>query len=144
MKTFLLSALFAAAAFAQSPLTDAKTIFVQPMPGGLDQYLAVRLSQNSTLTVVTKTDTADLLLTDQLAAAPDAKPAEGTTTTTFSRPTMRPLARGKGTIFLIDRHSGNVVWSTIEAPKTTTAKDLNTAATHIVDRLNKARKTTQH
>jgi hypothetical protein len=33
------------------------------------------------------------------------------------------------------------VWSTIEPPKSTIAKDLKTAATHIVDRLNKARAT---
>ncbi len=137
MKMFLLAALFATAAFAQSPLNDAKTIFVLPMPGGLDQYLAVRLAQDSTLTVVTKADTADLLLTDQLTAAVEKKADE--TSSTFSRPTMRPLARGKGTFFLVDRQSGNVVWSTIEPPKSTIAKDLKTAATHIVDRLNKAR-----
>lgn len=139
MKMFLLAALFATAAFAQSALTDAKTIFVLPMPGGLDQYLAVRLAQESTLTVVTKAETADLLLTDQLTAAVDKKPEETSTSSTFSRPTMRPLARGKGTFFLVDRQTGNVVWSTIEPPKSTIAKDLKTAATHIVDRLNKAR-----
>ena len=61
MKTFLFAALFSLAALAQSPLTTAKSVFLLPMPGGLDQYLASRLTQDSTLTVVTKADSADLI-----------------------------------------------------------------------------------
>jgi hypothetical protein len=43
--------------------------------------------------------------------------------------------RGKGTIFLVDRKSRAVVWSTYEKPKNTSAGELNRTAGRIVDRL---------
>jgi hypothetical protein len=143
MKTFLLSVLISAAAFAQNPLADAKTVYLLPMPGGLDQYLAVRLSQESTFTVVTKAESAELVFTDQLSANLEKSLAEEAQTKpdekSFARPNTRSFTRSKGTIFLVDRKTGNVVWSTIEQPKSSQPDDLNTAATHIVNRLNKAR-----
>jgi hypothetical protein len=143
MKTFLLSALFATAALAQTPLTAAKNVFVLPMPGGLDQYLAVRLSQDSGFTVVTKADSADVVLTDQLNPNLDKSLMEAAKAKTeeksFSRPATSSFTRGKGTIFLVDRQTGNVLWSTVEQAKSTATKDLQLAAEHIVERLNKAR-----
>ncbi|MFM2126137.1 MAG: hypothetical protein RL328_2588 [Acidobacteriota bacterium] len=147
MKTFLFAALFSLAALAQSPLSSAKTVFLLPMPGGLDQYLAVRLTQDSSLTVVTKADSADLIFTDQLSANLEKSLAEEAQTKDdgkgFARPSSRSFSRGKGTYFLVDRKTGNVVWSTIEQPKTSDPTDLNRAATHIIERLNKSR-TAQH
>jgi hypothetical protein len=145
MKTFLLSALLATAAFGQSPLSGTKTVFLLPMPGGLDQYLAVRLSEESNFTVVTKVENADLVFTDQLSPNLEKSLAQvaqtnDQSTTSFARPGVRSsFTRSKGTVFLVDRQSGNVVWSTIEEPRSTTLKDLRTAADRIVDRLNKAR-----
>lgn len=147
MKTFLLAALFSAAAattaLAQSPLAAAKTVFLLPMPGGLDQYLAVHLSQDSGLTVVTNSQKADLIFTDQLSGNLEKSLADEAQTKDdgkgFSRPNTRPFSRGKGTYFLVDRQSGNVVWSTIEQPKSSDPKDLEAAAAHIIDRLKKTR-----
>ena len=40
----------------------------------------------------------------------------------------------------IDRNTGNVLWSTMEVPKSASAKDLDHAAQNIVERLAKAKK----
>jgi hypothetical protein len=52
----------------------------------------------------------------------------------------RPLSKARGTIFLVDRHTGDVVWSTLEQPRSTSVTDLNVAAKHISDNLKKALK----
>jgi hypothetical protein len=46
-------------------------------------------------------------------------------------------SRGRGTIFLVDLHSRQVLWSTFERPKSYTARDLDRAAERIVKVLQK-------
>ena len=47
------------------------------------------------------------------------------------------FGRGKGTIFLVDAKSRQVVWSTYDPPRSTRSNDLDRAASDIVSRLKK-------
>jgi hypothetical protein len=150
MRHFLLAVIFSASGWAQTPLAAAKNVFLTPMPGGLEQYLALHLTQDSVLQVVTDASKADVVFTDRIgedlkttlaeleqkpAAAQSGKAGE----VEFARPNMRPLARTRGTVFLVDRKSGDVLWSTLEQPKSSQIPHLNAAAKRIVERLAKAR-----
>ena len=59
--------------------------------------------------------------------------------TEFAHPTMRPLSTSRGIVFLVNRTSRDVVWSTFERPKNTQPEELKHAARKIVDRLAKAK-----
>jgi hypothetical protein len=150
MRHFLFAVIFSAAAFAQTPLAAAKNVFLTPMPGGLEQYLALHLTQASVLQVVTDSTKADVVFTDRIGedlqttladlenkpkAAQSGKAGEFD----FAKPNMRPLSRARGTVFLVDRKSGDVLWSTLEQPKSSKIPDLDAAAKRIVDKLAKAR-----
>ncbi len=102
------------------------------------------------LQVVTDSTTADVVLTDRVGedfqeslAELDKKTAEPQTgkagEVVFARPNMRPLSRAKGTVFLVDRKTGNVLWSALEQPKGNSTREMNTAAKRIVEELMKAR-----
>jgi len=152
MRHFLFFFISGAIAMAQSPVAGAKNVFLTPMPGGLEQYLALHLTQDNVLQVVTKSAKADVVFTDQIGedlektlseldskapAVNSGKAGE----VVFARPNMRPLSRAKGTVFLVDRVTGDVVWSTLEQPKSTSIADLDGAAKRIVEKLAKARST---
>jgi hypothetical protein len=150
MRHFLFAMVFSAAAFAQTPLAGARNVLLIPMPGGLEQYLALHLTEDSVLQVVTDSSKADVVFTDRIGE--DLKTTlaelEHKTPTVqtgkageveFARPNMRPLSRARGTVFLVDRKSGDVLWSTLEQPKSSTVADLDAAAKRIVERLAKAR-----
>jgi hypothetical protein len=51
--------------------------------------------------------------------------------------TNSAFGRGKGTIFLVEAKSREVVWSTFDPPKSNNLKDLNHTASDIVSRLKK-------
>jgi hypothetical protein len=136
--------------FAQPTLVGAKNVFLTPMPGGLEQYLALHLTQESVLQVVTDSKKADVVFTDRLGEDFQKTLADLDTKTpavqsgkageiAFARPNMRPLSRAKGTVFLVDRQSGDVLWSTLEQPKSTSIADLSAAAKRIVEKLEKAK-----
>jgi hypothetical protein len=136
---------------AQTTLSGAKNVFLMPMPGGLEQYLALQLTQGGVLQVVTDSSKADVVFTDRVGedfqqslADLDHKTPAGPQTgkageVTFARPNMRPLSRAKGTVFLVDRKTGDVLWSALEKPKGSSVGDMNTTAKHIVEELAKAR-----
>lgn len=143
MKHLLIAAALAFASFGQAD-TDTAKIYILPMPGGFDQYLAVHLAESGKYRVVSDPAQATLLLTDRigesfeqalkdLAEAPAA--GSDTAADTFSRPRMQPLSRNRGTLFLVDRSSHQVLWSTFEEPKTTEPKELNKTARRIVERM---------
>ena len=145
MKLILSLAALALSAFAQSA---SPTIFVLPMPGGLDQFLAVHLSGSGAYRVVTDPTQATLILSDrvgdnlevllkEMAAPPASKDA--TKDDNFTRPRMQPLTHTRGTLFLIDRASHQVLWSTFEEQKMSDPKSLNSAAKRIVDRMAQPR-----
>ncbi len=150
MRHFLFFFISGVIALAQSPLAGAKNVFLTPMPGGLEQYLALHLTQDNVLQVVTKSSKADVVFTDQIgedlektlseldSKAPSVNSGKAGEVV-FARPNMRPLSRARGTVFLVDRVSGDVVWSTLEQPKSQSIADLDGAAKRIVEKLAKAR-----
>jgi len=134
-------------------VAGVKTVYVLPMTGGLDQYLAFRLTSEGVLQVVTDPAKADAILTEGIGArfdesfselykAPpaDKDQADKAGSTEFSHPAMRPLAGSRGLIFLVNRATRDVVWSTFERPKGSQPGDLDHAAEKIVNRLAKAQK----
>lgn len=149
----LLAMLFVAGltitAAAASDLTDIKTVYLLPMSGGLDQYLAVRLTSGSVLQVVTDPAKADAVFTDRIGSNLQqnlddlytAKPKEDQNKLgDFARPTMQPLSRGKGSIFLVDRKNRTVVWSMYAVPKSSQSAEMNRLAEKIASKLEKDRK----
>lgn len=154
MKCLLVAAM---AAFPWIPTAHAevgglKTVYVLPMSGGLDQYLAFRLTAEGVLQVVTDPSKADAILTEGIGGrfdesfgqlfttAADKDKAEKAGSTEFSHPAMRALSGSRGLIFLVNRATRDVVWSTFERPKGNQPDDMNHAAEKIVDRLAKAHK----
>jgi hypothetical protein len=156
----LLTAAFAAmAASAGTNVAGASAVYIMPMAGGLDQYLALRLTTGNVMQVVTDPLKADVVLTDRVGAgfddkwkelyppppAPksDDKDKSKDDVFTVQRGASQPLARSRGAIFLIDRSTRNVIWSTYARPKSTASDDLNHIADQIAKELAKARKAKQ-
>jgi hypothetical protein len=123
-------------------LLQVKNIYILPMGGGFDQYLANQLSRKGLVQVVTNPAKADAVLADRLGKpfeqafeelypefkppAPVAKPKtdeeEKSSSTSFDMKNQLPartssFGRGKGTYFLVSRSSRNVVWSVYAKPK---------------------------
>jgi len=142
-------------------LAGASTVYILPMAGGMDQYLALRLTTGNVMTVVTDPKKADVVLTDHvgkgfedklndLYPAPalvkksdDAKDDDkdkGNDLFTLSRGTSQPMTRSKGAYFLVDRQTRNVIWSTYARAKSSDPDDVNRTADQIAKELAKARK----
>ncbi|MDZ4799669.1 MAG: hypothetical protein SGI92_16030 [Bryobacteraceae bacterium] len=166
LRSFLLLMASAAAVLTAADsarLLEIRYVYVMPMSGGLDQYLANRLTANGRYVVVTDPTLADALLTDQVgatfedkykelypppppppevkpAADKDKKPEEKSLVSLMSGGTAAPrntsFSRGKGNVFLVDRGSHNVVWSTFLRPKNSGPAEMNHAADEIVDRMD--------
>jgi hypothetical protein len=129
----------------------------------LDQYLANRLAESGVFQVVTDATKADAVFSDRLgetleqklrelnpAPAPppkeekkegdkkeeDKKETEARTDDRNYRPPST-FSRGKGNIFLVDRKSGNVVWSHFEKPRSFTPEELSRTAQRIVQELKR-------
>src|SRR5437879_13910626 len=70
MKWFalLVAASLMPAGASAANLGDIKTVYLLPMSGGLDQYLAIRLTTGSILQVVTDPQKADAIFTDRIGS----------------------------------------------------------------------------
>jgi len=137
---------------AHAEIFGVKTVYVLPMAGGLDQYLALQLSSGGILQVVTDPKKADAILTDgigtrledsltELYGAPvqaDKSDKDKSGASNSARPGMRPLSSSRGLVFLVNRTSRDVLWSTFEQQKSTKPEDLRHVAKKIVERLAKA------
>jgi hypothetical protein len=147
-----LGALFSILAPAQG--LGVKTVYLLPMAGGLDQYLALQLTSRGVLQVVTDPKKADAILTDaigarleesfnQLYGAPvdkDKSDKDKSDASDSARPNMRPLSSSRGLVFLVNRNTRDVLWSTFERPKNAEPGELKHVAAKIVERLAKDRK----
>jgi hypothetical protein len=146
---------------AHAEIFGVKTVYLLPMAGGLDQYLALQLSSGGLLQVVTDPKKADAILTDGIGARledslrdlyqadekakadkdksdKDKSDKDKSNTDEFSHPSMRPLSSSRGLVFLVSRTSRDVLWSTYELPTSTQPEELKHVAEKIVDRLAKA------
>jgi len=142
---------------AHAEIFGVKTVYLLPMAGGLDQYLALQLSSGGLLQVVTDPKKADAILTDGIGARleesltelygksvnkdpadKDKSDKDKSSTSDPAHSTMRPLSSSRGLVFLVNRTSRDVLWSTYELPKSTQPEDMKHVAGKIVERLAKA------
>ena len=145
MKLFL--SVFAASCFAWAApgdLAEVKTVYILPMGGGLDQYLAVRLASTGTVQVVTDARGADAIFTDRIGTEFEKTMGElygvkdSEKDAAYAK--VGGAGRGKGAIFLVDRKTRAVIWSAYEPAKSLQPDDLNRTAEKIVSKLDKDRK----
>lgn len=143
--------LLAASLLSAADLGDFKTVYLLPMANGLDQFLAIRLTTGVVMQVVTDPKMADTVLTDQIGASFEQKMTElfGPKPKDTDKKddkddqnyrVVSSVSRGKGAIFLVDRKTHNVVWSTYERPKNSSPDEMNHAAEKIAAKLEKDRK----
>ena len=128
-------------------LPDVQAVYLLPMTGGLDQYLANRLTAGGVFRVVTDPKLADAIFTDQLGAGfeqrlVDLYPPESKDTDKNDKPAphISTFGHGRGTIFLVDLKSRSVIWSVYERPGRTTAEVLDRTAARIVQQIKKQQK----
>ena len=132
-------------------LKDVKSVYLYPMLGGLDQHLAHRLTLSRTFRVVSDPKLADAVFTDQLGAQleyrishikKDPPPAPATpppaaaapipastfATNAETEPRTSTFSRGRGTVFLVDAKSRQVVWSDYHRPAGSSPQELERTA----------------
>ncbi len=143
----LLFCLMLAGATLGADVPGVQAVYLLPMAGGLDQYLANRLTGAGVFRVVTDPKMADAIFTDQLGVGFEQK-----LTDLFTQPAAendkdsRPprhassFGHGKGTVFLVDLKSHAVIWSLYEKPGRATPSVLNRTAGHIVEQIKKQQK----
>jgi hypothetical protein len=139
--------ILSAATATDADLAQIKTVYLLPMSGGLDQYLAVRLTNGKVMEVVTDPKKADAVFTDRIGSnfeakldelyAPPKPKDDKDQGDDFVPPVMQPLSAGKGSVFLVNRKTHVVVWSTYVSPKSRQADDMNRVAGTVADRLEK-------
>jgi hypothetical protein len=112
--------------------------------------LALQLTTQGVLQVVTDPKKADSVLTDGVGArfeetltaiygAPvDKDQSEKDSQTEFTHPSSQRLSSSAGVVFLVNRVSRDVLWSTFEQPKNTRPEDMKNTAKKIVERLAKS------
>ncbi len=119
-------------------LKDVKSVYLFPMTGGFDQLLANRLTRDHVFQVVSDPKLADAVITDQLGAAFEYRlnhigappPAANETV-----PHASSFTRARGTIFLVDTKSKQVLWSLYQRPKNSTPRALDQTAKKAVTNL---------
>jgi hypothetical protein len=143
-------------------LARVQSVYVLPMASGYHQHLTDQLGKLGLFQIVTDPLRADSILTDRLgdafesrlneldtearrrapapepAAKTDGKEGGGNQQLELAaRPLTSAIARGKGTIFLVDRGSRRVLWSTYRRAKSSLPDDLQRNAARIADELKK-------
>jgi len=119
MKRIPLPLLFALTAIAMSGQT--RKVYILPMAGGFDQFLAEQLTREHVMQVVADPQTADVVLTDRLGEPFEKKLAkihprdEDDDDAAETHPGFRS-STAAGTIFLVDLKSRLVLWSDFEEP----------------------------
>ncbi len=157
-----LSLLLPAVSFA-AELKDVKSVYLYPMVGGFDQHLANRLTKDHIFRIVADPKLADAIFTDELGRqfeyrldhikrdpvpATPAAPAQTAPVPVLmpstaaslseSEPHTSSFSRGKGTLFLVDTKSRQVVWSAYRPPKNRSSKELDKTAKHVAMMLTKS------
>ena len=136
------------AADAPKPaLQQVRSVYLLPMGSALDQYLANRLTSSGTFVIVTDPLKADSIVTDNIGPTlqekldelylPKPEPDEKESDDALAKPTARltSFARGRGTIFIVDRNTRSVVWSTYLPAKSGRPDELDRRAREIVKRI---------
>ncbi len=146
---FLVLSLLTGVFCSAAQLKDVKSVYFYPMPGGFEQLLASRIVNDHVYNVVSDPKLADAIFTDSITAAflyklehintpppaPSPSGAASSMTAYVEAPHASTFSRGKGTLFLVDAKSKQVVWSIFDKPKDNSPATLNKAAKKIVDKL---------
>ncbi len=146
------AAILACAVFAiranAADLHAVKAVYLLSMANGMDQYLAGRLTAGSVIQVVTDPHKADAIFTDHVGETFEKSlddlfgsvpvPKDGKATETFAR--VGGGQRSRGTFFLVDRKTRDILWSDEEIPKGTSPEETRRIAGRIADHLGKALK----
>ena len=113
------------------PLLGVKSVYLLPMGSSLDQYLAEELTVAGHYTIVTDPTKADAIFTDKVGESFEMKMAElypppSTETEEEDKKQEDPwgkppqhfggFSRARGTVFLVDRGTRNVIWSFYSRP----------------------------
>lgn len=159
MRALLCLALLAASALpaAAADLSSAGPVYLWPMRGALDQYLASELTAKSLLTVTVDPATARTVMTDRVdqtflegmseifdrseekAAEQEESPASiESGALQVQRPPNAPQGRSQGTIFLVDVETRQVLWSMFIGELDNRPKKLHGEAEDVVSNLRKA------
>jgi hypothetical protein len=156
----------AASSDAPSPQVAAvRAVYILPMSAGMDQYLANRLTAMHVVQVAADPQNADAIFTDRLGetferrledlypkpAPPkadadkdkdkDSAVSDAVTLADKGQATapISTFGGGKGTFFLVDRRTRNVLWSTYEKPAGTRPEQLKHTADIVAKQFNTAR-----
>ena len=164
MKHLWFTLLLSGLALPAAELAGVQAVYVMPMSHGMDQFLANRIANQHVFRVVTDPKLADAIITDHVGESlrseleelmPNPEPVkhvepekdpkgpppslvammadpEGHTA-----PQHSTLGRGKGTIFLVDLKSHQVLWSVFDPSKGMDSKEMDRTASDIVSRLSK-------
>lgn len=143
-------------------LTGIRNVYLLPMAGSLDQYLANKLTDSGRYVVVTNPELADAVFTDRVGAEfeeqmvalyppPPAPKPQKTEEKAGEEKSVAELmgeaafggrtstfSRGRGNIFLVDRSARRILWSTYLRPRSTRPDELDRVADQIVSRLDNA------
>jgi hypothetical protein len=135
---------FAAVALAGAAMAQQgalRTVYIFPMANGLDQYLAAQIAQEHVMQVVADPKLADLVMTERLGESFEQALAKIHPNDSDPAPSDNPRHAfqsrgGKGTIFLVDAKSRQVIWSDFEnPPNTASSSSLVREASRIVKKL---------
>jgi hypothetical protein len=154
-----------AAMLSAADLANVHTVYLLKMSKGLDQFLANRLVSDHVFRIVTDPALADAVFTDQVGEGFQMKLEEFSPTPESDKPAPPPKAdktadepsallgdtvnklsnpganssfgRAKGTVFLVDAKSRQVVWSMYQPAKGGTPKQMDRTANDIVSRIKK-------
>jgi hypothetical protein len=153
MRRLVLLLLTLGLAFAgKSPQLDTiHTVYFLSMGNALDQYLATQLTSFGLFQVVTDPEKADAVFTDKIGKTledkldelypPETpKKTEEETNDPLSQPQVRVgsgISKGRGTVYLIDRKTRNVVWSIYMPVRGSQPDEVNRRARSIADQLRK-------
>jgi len=138
-------------------LSQLQSVYLLPMGGGLDQYLASRLTGEGVVRVVVNPRAAEAVLTDHIGARferrldemfpPAAPEAPETKTVSDNKPDsaqtpesvgrISSFGRGQGNLFLVDPTTRRVLWSIYQRPRSSAPDDLDRAARRVVERLKR-------
>lgn len=137
-------------------LQNSPAVYFWPMSSSFDQYLAQEAAAEGVFQVVVDPKLARAVMTDRIDAPflaamdelfPKAEPQKPATEQRTeesetgiyldTRPKNRPLGRPRGTLFLVDVHSREVLWSTYLGEADRNPNRLHKQARSVVERIKK-------
>ena len=135
-----------------SQMREIQTVYLLPMAGNLDQYLATRLVEMHLFQVVTDPQRADAVFADRIGEGledklselypdPAKKSAKDEDKDKFggAAPIKNSnFARGRGTLYLVDRKTHTVLWSVYSPSRTNRVPDVHKNAESIAKRISAA------